>query len=315
MRERHQRVGDGPQRAAGDRIIRTADPRSLLDADLLIDFFDRYGRDLPWRDPAATPWAVLVSEVMLQQTPVVRVLPVFFEWLARWPAPADLAADSPAAAIRAWGRLGYPRRALRLHAAATVITTEHGGAVPGSVDALLALPGIGHYTASAVTAFAFGARTAVVDTNVRRVLTRAARGVDEPREGATGADRAEMLTLLPAEPARAVRFSAAVMELGALVCTARAPACGSCPLAGGCRWRLAGSVVGLPRRAAQDWHGTDRQVRGRVMAALRRSPGPLPVVAFGDPSLDPEQTARCLASLLADGLVVRVGATNLGLPD
>src|SRR5450755_64614 len=119
------RVGDGPERAAGDRNTRTTNPRSPLDADLLIDFFDRHGRNLPWRDPAASPWAVLVSEVMLQQTPVVRALPVFFEWLARWPAPEDLAADSPAAAIRAWGRLGYPRRALRLHAAATVITTEH----------------------------------------------------------------------------------------------------------------------------------------------------------------------------------------------
>ncbi len=109
------------------------DGPSPLDVDILIGFFDTHGRDLPWRDPTASPWAVLVSEVMLQQTPVVRVLPVFTEWLQRWPRPADLAADSPAAAIRAWGRLGYPRRAMRLHAAATAITVGHGGVVTDDV--------------------------------------------------------------------------------------------------------------------------------------------------------------------------------------
>jgi A/G-specific adenine glycosylase len=288
---------------------------SPLDANLLIDFFDAKGRDLPWRRPTATPWAVLVSEVMLQQTPVGRVLPVFDEWLRRWPEPADLAADSPAAAIRAWGRLGYPRRAMRLHAAATEITAEHAGSVPDSVEVLLRLPGIGEYTARAVAAFAFGARTPVVDTNVRRVLSRVVRGVDEPREPATAADRAEMTSLLPVVPARAARFSAAVMELGALVCTARTPSCGACPLADRCRWRLAGAVPGQAKRAVQGWHGTDRQVRGRIMAALRESRAPLPEISFVDVSVDAEQGIRALASLLSDGLAVRVGVDHVGLPD
>jgi A/G-specific adenine glycosylase len=288
---------------------------SPLDVDTLIGFFHTHGRDLPWRDPAATPWAVLVSEVMLQQTPVVRVLPVFTEWLQRWPEPADLAADSPAAAIRAWGRLGYPRRAIRLHAAATAITIEHGGIVPKTVEDLLRLPGIGEYTARAVAAFAFGARTPVVDTNVRRVLTRVVRGRDEPREPATAADRAEMTTLLPDEPARAARFSAAVMELGALICSARSPACSSCPLADRCRWRLAGSIAGEARRAVQTWHGTDRQVRGRIMAALRHSALPVPEISFVTTTADNDQLRRCIASLVADGLAIRVAPGHLALPD
>jgi A/G-specific adenine glycosylase len=286
-----------------------------LDATLLIEFFDRHGRDLPWRRPEVSPWGVLVSEVMLQQTPVARVLPVYGRWLTRWPTPADLAADSPAAAIRTWDRLGYPRRALRLHAAATAITIEHDGVVPSSVSDLLTLPGIGEYTARAVASFAFGARTPVVDTNVRRVLSRAVRGLDEPRAPATAADRAELSLLLPQEPASAARFSAAVMELGALVCSARAPACGSCPLADRCRWRLAGSVAGEAGRAVQAWHGTDRQVRGRIMAALRGSPAAVSRTSLAGVAVDQEQGARCLASLLADGLAVLVGDAHVGLPD
>jgi len=288
--------------------------RRLLNADLLIDFFDSRGRDLPWRRPDATPWAVLVSEVMLQQTPVVRVLPVYDEWLTRWPTPADLAADSPGDAIRAWGRLGYPRRAMRLHAAATAIATAHGGVVPDSVDVLLRLPGIGEYTARAVAAFAFGARTPVVDTNVRRVLARVVRGVDEPREPATAVDRAQLAALLPAEPARAARFSAAVMELGALVCSARTPTCGVCPLVDRCRWRLAGAVPGQARRAVQTWHGTDRQVRGRILAALREASGPVPDIAFAHADVQAEQLKRCLASLIVDALVVRVQPGYVALP-
>ena len=285
-----------------------------LDADILIAFFDDHGRDLPWREPSASPWAVLVSEVMLQQTPVVRVLPVYREWLARWPTPRDLAVDSPAAAIRAWSRLGYPRRALRLHAAATAITAGHDGIVPNEVEDLMRLPGIGEYTARAVAAFAFGQRTPVVDTNVRRVLCRVVRGRDEPREPATKADRAELAALLPAEPARAARFSAAVMELGALVCTARSPSCERCPLADRCRWRLAGSPVGSARRAVQTWHGTDRQVRGMIMAALRDSTGPVPVDSLFGVGVDADQLGRSIESLLADGLVVRHDGAHLALP-
>ncbi len=308
-----------PRRPAGVELVgpgtRSDVPSaSPLDADLLISFFDARGRDLPWRDPSASPWAVMVSEVMLQQTPVVRVLPVYREWLTRWPTPADLAADTAGAAIRAWGRLGYPRRAMRLHAAATAITADHAGIVPSSIEDLMRLPGIGEYTARAVAAFAFGARTPVIDTNVRRVLCRVVRGRDEPREPATAADRAEMAALLPVEPARAARFSAAVMELGALVCSARSPACESCPLADRCRWRLAGSPPGEARRAVQAWHGTDRQVRGRILSALRDSNLPLPEIAFTATGSDPDQVDRCVASLLADGLAVRIGPDHVGLP-
>ncbi len=280
---------------------------SPLDADTLLRFFDESARPLPWRAASATPWAVLISEVMLQQTPVSRVLPVYDQWVRRWPTPADLAADSPADAIRAWGRLGYPRRAMRLHAAATAITIGHGGMVPDTVEVLLTLPGIGEYTARAVAAFAFGARTPVVDTNVRRVLSRVVRGVDEPREPATRADRDLLESLLPVRPAVAARFSAAVMELGATVCLARAPACGSCPLAAGCRWRLAGSPMGTARRPVQAWHGTDRQMRGRMIAVLRDSVGAVPESALSRVVDDPLQGSRCLQSLLADGLVVRIG--------
>lgn len=288
-----------------------ADP---LDADLILDFYDRNARDLPWRRPDATPWAVLVSEVMLQQTPVSRVLPVYEQWLRRWPAPSDLAGEPAGEAIRAWGRLGYPRRALRLHGAAIAIGTRHSGVVPSTVEDLLRLPGIGEYTARAVAAFAFGARVPVVDTNVRRVLSRAVRGVDEPRAPATAADRSEMSTLLPADPRVAARFSVAVMELGALVCTAVGPACDRCPLPARCAWRRSGAVAGAARRPVQSWHGTDRQARGRMMAVLRGSVVPVPETELLASTEDAVQAHRCLASLLADGLIEQVHQGWFGLP-
>jgi A/G-specific adenine glycosylase len=274
-----------------------------LGSGLILDFYDRHARDLPWRRPSATPWGVLVSEVMLQQTPVNRVLPVWTDWLARWPQPADLAAEPAGEAIRAWGRLGYPRRALRLHGAAGAITTEYGGTVPATVDELLLLPGIGQYTARAVAAFAFGARVPVVDTNVRRVLSRVVRGVDEPRASATAADRVEMSRYLPDDPATAARFSVADIELGALVCTATRPDCERCPLAGRCRWRRAGSVAGVAKRPVQTWHGTDRQVRGQMLAQLRASHGAVAELDLLAAGPSAEQARRCLGSLLTDGLV------------
>lgn len=289
-----------------DRIaVASADPGPALAADRLLPWFDVHGRDLPWRRPDATPWAVLISEIMLQQTPVVRVLPVYERWVQRWPRPADLAADAPGDAIRAWDRLGYPRRALRLHACATAITVDHGGAVPDDVETLLTLPGIGDYTARAVAAFAFRQRVPVVDTNVRRVLTRAVRGRDEPREPATSRDRAEVATLLPADPKQSARWSAAVMELGALVCTARSPDCGRCPVKDRCVWRDGGRVAGVARRAVQTWHGTDRQTRGRMMAILRAAEQPVPAPDLLAVVDDAEQARRCLAGLLADGLAAR----------
>ena len=188
----------------------------------------------------------------------------------------------PADAIRAWDRLGYPRRAIRLHAAAVAITERHGGAVPDSVEVLLELPGVGEYTARAVAAFAFGRRVAVVDTNVRRVLSRAIRGVDEPGASATAVDRALMSTLLPAEPATAARFSIAVMELGALRCTASAP---SCALPDRPAMRMArGGSAGRDRAApVQRWHGTDRQVRAGSWRCCASATGPSTSTTSGTP--------------------------------
>src|SRR4051812_28950760 len=178
---------------------------------------------------------------MLQQTPVARVRPVWTSWLAHWPDPASLAREAPGEAIRSWGRLGYPRRALRLHEAATAITERHGGQVPTAYADLLALQGIGAYTASAVASFAFGERRAVVDTNVRRVQARAVTGVALPAPALSAAETRLAETLLPVDDGAVARWNVAVMELGALVCTARAPRCDECPVRRQCAWRLAGA--------------------------------------------------------------------------
>lgn len=255
----------------------------------------------------------MVSEFMLQQTPVARVLPVFLAWMQRWPTPADLAADSPGEAVRSWGRLGYPRRALRLHACATELTLRYDGAVPEQVEQLLELPGIGDYTARAIAAFAFGRRTPVVDTNVRRVLNRVVRGNTDAGP-ATAADRVLMESLLPAEPSVAARVSAAVMELGALVCTATNPDCPSCPLVDGCAWVAAGRPASEIRRTTQAWAGTDRQVRGRIMAVLRESTEPVPAAMIELVWDVPEQRERCLASLVADRLAVVLPDGTYALP-
>jgi A/G-specific adenine glycosylase len=275
----------------------------------VLRWYARNARDLPWRRPGTTPWAVLVSEVMLQQTPVARVVPVYLEWVERWPTPADLAAEPAGEAVRAWGRLGYPRRALRLHRAATVVVEEHGGALPPTYDGLLALPGVGGYTAAAVASFAYGGRHAVLDTNVRRVLARAARGRAEPAPTLTADERALGESLVPAEPAVAARWAVAVMELGALVCTARSPRCGGCPVLDRCAWQRAGRPAydGPPRRR-QAFTGTDRQVRGRLMALLREASGPLPAGDLAGAWPDGEQRDRALAGLLADGLVEPAGS-------
>ena len=290
-------------------------PESLLHAPLR-RWYELHARDLPWRAPTTTPWAVLVSEVMLQQTPVARVEPVWRGWMERWPSAADLSADPPGEAVRAWGHLGYPRRALRLHRAAAAITSRHGGRVPSDPADLLALPGVGSYTAAAVAAFAFGRRAAVVDTNVRRVLARVVNGCQGTGGAPTPADTRTAESLLPDDGAQAALWSVAVMELGALVCSARSPRCGGCPLAESCRWRLEGQ----PREAAdrgrsRAWAGTDRQARGRLLAVLRNSTEPVPIATLRLAWPDDVQRARCLASLEADGLVEPLdGGNRLRLP-
>jgi A/G-specific adenine glycosylase len=281
----------------------------------ILRWYDEHARELPWRGPSASPWSVMVSEFMLQQTPVARVLPVHEQWLERWPTPADLAAEPTGEAVRAWGRLGYPRRALRLHAAATAIVEQHGGAVPDAYADLIALPGVGDYTAAAIATFAHGRRHVVLDTNVRRVLARAVAGVELPGPSLTKAERETATALLPADSPTAATWSVAVMELGALVCTAAGPRCEACPVADLCAWRAAGSPPydGPPRRA-QAWAGTDRQCRGRLLAVLRDTEGAVHQSRLDAVWPDGVQRLRCLDGLVADRLVVRTGAGNYALP-
>lgn len=281
----------------------------------IVAWYRANGRDLPWRRDGAGAWPVLVSEFMLQQTPVARVLPAYLAWLDRWPTPGALAAASPADAVRQWDRLGYPRRATRLHAAATVISSRHGGEVPSSTDDLLALPGVGQYTAAAVASFAFGRRHAVLDTNVRRVLARLVAGQQFPASAVSVAERELAQSLLPpAAGRRAATWSVALMELGALVCTASRPACAACPVAAQCTWRRAGSPAGTRPRRQPPYPGSDRQCRGVLLAALRDARQP---VAVGDLAADwPDrgQRDRALASLLDDGLAVRLSHGRIWLP-
>ncbi|MCO8274456.1 A/G-specific adenine glycosylase [Actinoplanes sp. TRM 88003] len=273
-------------------------------ADDAITWFDQNARDLPWRQPDTTPWGVLVSEVMLQQTPVVRVEPAWRSWMTRWPTPADLAADPPSEAIRMWGRLGYPRRAMRLHACAVAMVERHGGEVPSDLEQLLALPGVGTYTGRAVATFAYGQRHPVVDTNVRRVVSRAVEGKPDAGPSTTAADLVAMADLLPEEPARAARASIAFMELGALVCVARSPRCTECPFEAVCAWRLNGSpALEGPSRKPQRYAGTDRQVRGLLLEVLRHATGPVPRQRLDLVWNDDVQRARALAGLVEDGLV------------
>ncbi|MFF2657198.1 A/G-specific adenine glycosylase [Kitasatospora sp. NPDC058032] len=281
----------------------------------VLDWYAANARDLPWRTPDASPWAVMVSEFMLQQTPVKRVLPAWEAWMERWPTPAELAAEAPGEAVRMWGRLGYPRRALRLHAAAVAITEEHDGEVPDDHATLLSLPGVGEYTAAAVASFAFRQRHVVLDTNVRRVFARAVTGVEYPAQATTAAERRTATALLPEAAGTAATWAVAVMELGALVCTARGPECGECPLFTACAWQRAGRPpYEGPARRGQSYEGTDRQVRGKLLAVLRETHGEVPQARLDAVWPDAVQRARALDGLVADGLVEPVEQGVYRLP-
>ncbi|MCA2253574.1 A/G-specific adenine glycosylase [Mycobacterium intracellulare] len=271
----------------------------------LLAWYETSRRDLPWREPGVSAWQILVSEFMLQQTPVARVLPIWSDWVRRWPTPSATAAASAADVLRAWGKLGYPRRAKRLHECATVIARDHDDVVPDDVDTLLTLPGVGSYTARAVACFAYRRRVPVVDTNVRRVVARVVHGLADAGAPSATRDHADVSALLP-DDATAPQFSVALMELGATVCTARAPRCGLCPL-GQCAWRRAGypAAQGPPRRV-QTYAGTDRQVRGRLLDVLRAKDSPASRAELDVAWLtDTAQRDRALYSLLADGLVTQ----------
>lgn len=282
----------------------------------VISWYRASARSLPWRQPGVDGWRVLVSEVMLQQTPVSRVLPAYESWVARWPTPRALASDSAGQAVRMWGRLGYPRRALRLHEAAVVIDERYNGMVPKTYAELRALPGIGDYTAAAVAAFAYRQRAVVLDTNVRRVLGRVFAGVPSPGVGVSAAERRLAEQVLPDDGRTAAAWSAAAMELGALVCTARAPRCADCPISELCRWRRLGypTADDNPRQRSQSYAGTDRQCRGRILALLRDNDLPLPRQVVDAVWAAAPQRQRALRSLLDDGLVVETREGAFALP-
>ncbi len=281
----------------------------------VLHWYGEHARDLPWRRPEATPWQVMVSEFMLQQTPVERVRGPWQTWVDRWPSPAALADAPSGEAVRAWGRLGYPRRALRLHAAAVAITERFDGEVPADTDDLLTLPGVGSYTAAAIASFAHGRRELVLDTNVRRVLTRIDAGLAQPGPAPTVSELAAAEAFVPTAPARAARWAVAAMELGALVCVARTPRCADCPVQDQCAWRAGGypAYDGPPRRG-QSWTGTDRQCRGALLAVLRGSDQPVTAAELALAWTDPVQRERSLASLLSDGLAVVAPDGRVALP-
>ncbi len=288
----------------------------MPDTSLVREVTDWYAvaqRDLPWRRPGTSPWAVLVSEVMLQQTPVTRVTGPWAAWLERWPTPAALAADSPGEAVRMWGRLGYPRRALRLHACAVAVVERYDGQLPRTVEELLTLPGVGDYTARAVAAFAYRQRVPVVDTNVRRVVARTVEGRADA--AVRRSDLGLVEALLPADPSSAATASVALMELGALVCTSRAPRCPSCPVRHRCAWAAAGHPqLEAPVKRPQPFAGTDRQVRGRLLAVLRDAPSAVSAAALAGAWDEPVQRARALDGLVADGLVDPLPDGTYALP-
>lgn len=274
--------------------------------DQVLRWYATHARDLPWR--STTPWGVMVSEFMLQQTPVNRVLPYWQEWMERWPTAPDLAKATPAEAIRAWGRLGYPRRATRLHQSAITITSLYRGEVPASYSELITLPGVGDYTANAILAFAFGERTTVLDINVRRVITRAWQGIESPPAHISTIERALAEALVPRTAAQASRWAAASMELGALICTAKNPDCTHCPLATSCAWHQSGKPAAQHQQRKQPrYEGSDRQERGRILALLRQSSVPVSTKNLECEAADSAQHLRCRDSLIADGLITRIG--------
>ena len=282
-------------------------------------WFRETARPLPWRATGTSAWGVLVSEFMAQQTQVDRVIPHWEAWMQRWPTPSALAADAPGEAVKAWDRLGYPRRALWLHRAASVIAEEHGDEVPRDVDTLLTLPGIGPYTARAVAVFAFGDHHPVVDTNTRRVIARMRHGIAQAGMPAAK-DLADLTEMLPEDRTESPTFNAAIMELGALICTARTPKCDACPIAEWCRWRADGYPDNAPEKRPKqaNFTGSDRQVRGRIMALLRSASAGVTreealEAAQNGPIQSADQPQRALDSLIADGLIVADGVT-LELP-
>jgi len=275
----------------------------------ITSWFKKNKRDLPWRKTDA--WGVLVSEFMLQQTPVNRVLPVYKAWMKRWPTAASLAKATPAEVITAWGRLGYPRRALRLHECAKEITHNFKGKIPESQAELRELPGIGEYTAAAITAFAFEKRSLVLDINIRRLFARLFDGVETPTQSATKVEKSRYEELIPKKDPHL--WAAATMELGAVICTSQSPKCGICPVASVCTWRSLDYPKSDIVKRRQSWHGTDRQCRGTIVQALRENEvlTKSQITQLWDV---PSQLEKALLTLLDDGLIESRGKNKFSLP-
>ena len=272
-------------------------------------WFKKNKRDLPWRKTDS--WGILVSEFMLQQTPVNRVLPVYNEWMKRWPTAAHLAKATPAEVITAWGRLGYPRRALRLHECAKVITKELKGEIPTTEVELRKLPGIGEYTAAAMVAFAFSGRSLVLDINIRRLFVRLFDGAESPTTSATKEEKVRYEELIPKKDPHI--WAAATMELGALVCTSQSPKCAICPVSNKCLWRSLDYPKSDVVKRRQSWHGTDRQCRGAVVQALRENE--ILTKSQIEQLWDvPSQLEKALLTLLDDGLIEARGKSKFSLP-
>lgn len=284
----------------------------------ILDWYAAHARALPWREPETTAWGVLVSEVMLQQTQVARVWEPWLAWMKRWPGPAELAAAKASEVLIMWGRLGYPRRALRLHETAKAVVADHGGTLPADPELLLQLPGIGEYTAAAVSSFAFEIPEVVIDTNVRRVHARIFSGQGAAAPSLTAAERRLATALMPdtttaAGIAQANTWNVATMELGALICSARAPKCEQCPVFQQCAWVAAGKPEPEVVTKSQPWNGSDRQVRGAIMGVLRAQ-GAIDVATLqatveatgrlGRHVPEPPQWDRAVSGLVTDGLAV-----------
>jgi A/G-specific adenine glycosylase len=291
----------------GARTVTTPGPDPVPSTEAVLAWSSATRRDLPWRR-TRDPWAVLVSELMLQQTQVARVVPKWEAFIDRFPTPAACAAVAPGEVVRMWAGLGYNRRALRLHQTARSVTDGHGGRLPDRLEALIALPGIGPYTARAVLAFAFEHDVGVIDTNAARVLARAFAG--RPLRATEAQRLADQLV----PEGRGWEWNQAMLDLGATVCTSRAPACGQCPVATGCAWMRRGRkepdpAVGSAGASGRQstFTGSDRQGRGRLVDALRAGPVSLDATvlagACGWPD-DPDRAARIVDGLVADGLAV-----------
>jgi A/G-specific adenine glycosylase len=270
-------------------------------ASKLINWFDKNKRDLPWRN--TSPWGVFISEFMLQQTPVNRVTPIWHQWMERWPTPQALSLAPKSEVIKAWGRLGYPRRALRLHESAKLISEQHGGQVPRAREELIALPGVGDYTAAAIAAFAYGEPALVLDINIRRFFSRYFDGEQFPSSSPSLIERKLRAELIPAQ--RGDTWAAATMEFGALICASKSPKCSECFLADTCAWRKAGYPEMEIRRQAK-FEGSDRQCRGVVMKVLKERERATKSALSKEWPIQ-SQLEKAIETLIADGLIETTG--------